>query len=137
MRRTALTIGFTLVVGIVVGVVGTQLLSAQQTGIKRTVLLKKDLTGIEGKEAVLASVELPAGASAGKHYHPGHELGYVLEGSAILMVEGQPPVTLNPGSTYHIDASRVHDAKNSGATAAKLFAVFIVEKGKPLTTPVQ
>ena len=61
------------------------------------------------------------GASAGRHYHDGHEVGFVLEGTAILEVEGQPPIELKPGDHYHIDASKhigaskPHDVRNTGA----------------------
>jgi len=138
MKRSALMLGVTFAVGLAVGAIGTQILNAQQEPFKRTVLLKTDLTGLEGKEGVVVLVELAPGASAGKHYHPGHEVNYVLEGTGILAVEGTPPVTLKPGVTNHIQAKQVHDVTNSGATdPLKLVAFFIAEKGQPLAVPVK
>ncbi len=137
MRRTRLMLVATMAAGISLGVIGTHVLNAQQTGIKRTMLMKKDLAGIEGKEAFMGTAELAPGVAAGKHYHHGHELGYVLEGSGVLEVEGQPPIAFKAGDTYHIDANKPHDARNTGTTPAKVLAIWLVEKGKPLAVPVQ
>ena len=138
MKRTLFVSVLTLAAGIVVGALGTQILNAQQEPFKRTVLLKSDLTGLEGKESVVVLVELAPGASSGKHYHPGHEVNYVLEGTGILEVEGTPPVTLQPGVTNHIQAKQVHNVTNTSATEPlKLVAFFIAEKGQPLAVPVK
>ena len=50
MKRTVVMLTLTLAVGIALGLIGSQVLNAQQMPIKRTVLLKTDLPGIEGKE---------------------------------------------------------------------------------------
>jgi quercetin dioxygenase-like cupin family protein len=138
MKRTLFVSVLTLAVGIVAGALGTQILNAQQEPFKRTVLLKTALTGLEGKESVVVLVELAPGASAGKHYHPGHEVNYALEGTGILEVEGTPPVTLKPGVTNHIQPKQVHNVTNTSATdPLKLVAFFIAEKGQPLAVPVK
>jgi len=67
-------------------------------GVKRTLLLKQDLLGIEGHEASVRIVELSPGAVVGKHYHPGEQLDYVLSGSGTLEVEGKSPLALKSGS---------------------------------------
>lgn len=137
MNRTVVMLTMALVVGIAVGMIGNQVLIAQPP-TKRTELLKTDLAGIEGKEAIVLTVEFPPGAVGGKHYHPGHELTYVLEGSLILEVEGKPPATFKAGELYHIPPKVVHSIKNASTTAPYKFLVFVLfEKGQPLTTPVQ
>lgn len=109
---------------------------AQQSGIKRTLLLKQDLSA-EGREVVMGTAEIAAGGAAGKHYHHGEEVGYVLEGETILEIEGQPPLVLKPGQSYSIPAGKAHDAKAAGEGSTKVLAVYIVEKGKPLAVPVK
>jgi quercetin dioxygenase-like cupin family protein len=137
MKRTLFVSVLILAAGIVAGAFGTQILNAQQEPFKRTVLLKTDLTGLEGKDSVVVLVELAPGASSGKHYHPGHEVNYILEGTGILEVEGTP-VTLKPGVTNHIQAKQVHNVTNTSATGPlKLVAFFIAEKGQPLAVPVK
>jgi quercetin dioxygenase-like cupin family protein len=137
MKRTLFVSVLILAAGIVAGALGTPALNAQQEPFKRTVLLKTDLTGLEGKDSVVVLVELAPGASSGKHYHPGHEVNYILEGTGTLEVEGTP-VTLKPGVTNHIQAKQVHNVTNTSATnPLKLVAFFIAEKGQPLAVPVK
>ena len=57
----------------------------------------KKLEGVAGKEVIMYRVETIPGGVAGRHYHPGPELAYVLEGSLIFELDGQPPVTLKAG----------------------------------------
>ena len=107
-------------VGLAAGWTAATRLEAQQTGIKRTLLLKTELTGIDGREVYLGTAEIAPGASAGRHFHDGHEIGYVLEGAALFEVEGQAPRTLAPGDHYHVDAGKRHDARNTGTAPAKI-----------------
>ena len=138
MRRTALMLGLALAAGIAVGVIGDQVLNAQQEPVKRTVLLRTDLAGMEGKEVLMINVEIAPGAVSGKHYHHGHELAYVLEGSGILEIEGKPPVTLKAGEAAYQPPKQVHEGKNTSTTAPlKTLSIVIAEKGQPITVPVK
>ena len=75
---------------------------------------------------------------AGRHSHPGPEVAYVLEGSLVVEPEGQPPLTLKKGETFHNPAKAVHNAKNGSTTQpAKVLVVLIGEKGALLSTPVK
>ena len=131
MKRTALLVSMTLAVGVALGVIEMQVLHAQQP-LKRTELMKTDLEGIEGQQAVVAVAEFAPGAVVGKHYHPGNEFVYVLEGSVILETEGQPPVTFGPGEIFHNLPTRVHMTKNGSMTEpTKVLSFIISEKGKP------
>jgi quercetin dioxygenase-like cupin family protein len=100
--------------------------------IKRTILQKTDVGG--NQETILGLAEIAPGGSTGKHSHPGIETGYVLEGTAILVMEGMPPIAMNAGTSYLIPAGKVHDAKNTGSVPVKVLATYVVEKGKPLAT---
>jgi len=108
---------------------------AQQTGFKRTLLQQVDLS-VPGREAVTAVAELQPGAAAGRHTHPGEEVGYVIEGTVLVEIEGKPPMTLTGGKAFLIPAGTIHNATNKGSGAARILATYIVEKGKPLATPV-
>jgi quercetin dioxygenase-like cupin family protein len=138
MRRTMIILSLTLGLGIVLGVLGDRFLSAQQQSVKRTELLKTDLEGMAGKEGIMYIAELAPGAVAGKHFHPGPEFAYILDGSLTLEPQGQAPQTFKAGEAFHNPAKIVHDAKNASTTAPAKVLVFLVgEKGQPLATPVQ
>ncbi len=137
MSRTMLVLGLTLVVGVALGVIERQILNAQEP-IKRTELMKTDLERNEGEQAVVAVVEFAPGVVTGKHYHPGHEFAYVLEGSLIVEPEGQPPVTFGPGQVIHNPLNRVHVAKNPSMTKPVKVVQFIIsKKGQPGLVPVK
>jgi quercetin dioxygenase-like cupin family protein len=107
---------------------------AQQPTFKRTELQRGDLSA-SGREAITAVVDFPVGVASGKHTHNGEEIGYILEGTVTVEVDGKPPMVLKPGGVFLIPSGTVHNARNTDAGASKLLANFIVEKGKPLATP--
>ena len=111
-------------------------LYAQQPGFTRKMLQDHDIS-VADRHAVQVVAEFVPGGVAGKHTHPGEELGYVLEGTLQLEVAGQPPRTLKAGDTFFIPANTVHDGKNVGSGPAKVLATYIVEKGKPVASPAK
>jgi quercetin dioxygenase-like cupin family protein len=110
-------------------------LGAQEPPFKRTVLQQGDLS-MAGHEAVTARVDIPQGVSVGKHTHPGEEVAYVLQGTLQVEIDGATK-TVKAGEPFLIPAGKVHDAKNIGTGPAQVLATYIVEKGKPLATPVK
>lgn len=106
---------------------------AQQEGVRRTDLQRHDL-GAPGREVVQVRVDLAEGVEFGRHWHPGEEIVYVIEGSLEYRVEGRPPVTLRAGEVLFIPARTVHAAKNVGRGNGAELATYIVEKGQPLVT---
>jgi quercetin dioxygenase-like cupin family protein len=118
------------------GLWGAQALHAQQPGFTRTPLQDQPL-GDPTRHAVQARAEFAPGVSAGRHTHPGEELSYVLEGTLLLEVDGQPPRTLKAGDSFFVPAGVVHDGKNVGTGPLKVLATYIVEKGKPVATPAK
>ncbi|MFZ5737534.1 MAG: cupin domain-containing protein [Pseudomonadota bacterium] len=108
---------------------------AQQSGIKRTPLQKIEFP--DGYVTVSGLAELPPGGSIGRHTHPGIETGYLLEGEAVMSIDGEPDKHLKAGDSYVIPAGVVHDAKVHGDKGAKVMAVWVVDKTKPLATPAK
>ena len=111
-------------------------LYAQQPGFTRKMLQDQEMS-ISDRHAVQVIAEFVPGGVAGRHTHPGEELGYVMEGTLQLDVEGQPPRTLKAGESFFIPANTVHDGKNVGSGPAKVLATYIVEKGKPGASPAK
>jgi quercetin dioxygenase-like cupin family protein len=112
----------------------TAALIAQNPGIKRTILQRKDIS-MPGREAVVARVEVAPGTFAGRHTHTGEEIGYLMEGEGEVLIEGQPALKLKPGESFIVPAGAKHDAHNTGSTPMKMVTVYLVEKDKPLATP--
>ncbi len=137
MKRVISRMAVIVAIGVAAGAAGIQGLKAQPApSVKRTILLKQDMT-IPGREAVLASVELPPGSAEVRHTHPAEVYGFVQEGAVTLDVEGQPRKSLKAGDVFYIPPGKIHQGFNNGSATAKLSVVFVAEKGKPLTTQVQ
>src|SRR4051812_36472490 len=94
-------------------ILGSQSANAQQ----RSVLSKTDISDTPGKEGVVLSVVIPPGLVGGKHYHPGDEFLYLVEGALTVEVDGKAPVNMKPGETVHIPGKAVHRALNPNANA--------------------
>lgn len=109
--------------------------AAQAPAFKRTVLQQQDIS-FPGHEAVTARADIPAGVSAGRHTHPGEEVGYVLEGTVTIEINGATK-TLKAGESFFIPANTVHNATNSTTSPVAIISTYIVEKGKPLATPAK
>jgi quercetin dioxygenase-like cupin family protein len=116
-------------------ILGATATVAQAPAIKRTVLQRVDIGN--NMELILGIAEIAPGGSTGRHTHFGTETGYTLEGTASLEIEGETPKLLKAGDSYTIGLGKVHDAKVVGDGPAKVLAVYVVEKGKPLATPAQ
>lgn len=104
--------------------------------VKRNIALKQDMT-IPGREAVMAWVEIPVGGAEGKHTHPAEVYVFVLEGTILQEIAGKPDATLKAGDIFYVAPGQVHQAINKGNVPVKLSAVFVAEKGKPLTTKAE
>jgi quercetin dioxygenase-like cupin family protein len=108
--------------------------AAQQAAVTRKVLLQQDLA-VPGYTAALVAVEIPVGGREGKHTHPGTLIAYVQEGVLSLDYEGKPTANYRSGDTFSVEPGKIHEGINNGTTPVKVLAAFVVEKGKPITSP--
>jgi len=137
MRRGGLTVAAVAAIAALIGTFGVSALNAQPAVFKRTVLQRSDLPSTPGREVVQVRADFEPGAAAGKHSHPGEEIGYVLSGTLELRLEGKPPLVLKAGDHFFIPPGVVHDGRNIGKGSASVLTMFIIEKGKPISTPVK
>jgi quercetin dioxygenase-like cupin family protein len=66
----------------------------------------------EGYATVMVVIENVTGAP--RHTHPGLELTYLLEGEAILMVDGRADQPLKPGDWFEVSAGVPHSVQIVG-----------------------
>lgn len=135
MQKPARLVKAALILAVCAGL-GSSALNAQQPGFSRKMLQDQNLSAHE-RHAVQVIAEFAPGVAAGKHTHPGEELGYVLEGMLLLEIEGEAPRTLKAGDSFFVPAGRPHDGKNVGSGPAKVLATYVVEIGKPVASPVK
>lgn len=112
--------------------------SASPAQPKRSILDHHDQTGVPGKEIVIGTAELPAGAVIGWHTHHGDESGYVLKGNLVLKTRGQPDQVLKAGDHFFNPRGAVHSlAAAPGSDGGEALSTWIVDKGKPLAETVK
>lgn len=102
---------------------------------QRTILHRQDVPG-SNHEVLMVLVEVPAHTKVAKHTHPGTVVGYVVEGDYTIAIEGRPARWLQTHEMLEVPSGAVHEEYTTDKPA-KLLAVFTVEKGKPLTVPVE
>ena len=104
-------------------------------GVTRKVLSRTD-GPTAGYETIIMDVTLDAGATVGRHTHPGIESTYVMEGEIELPIQGRPTQMLKAGEAFQIPPETPHAGGKPTTAKTRLLVNYIVEKGKPLATPV-
>jgi quercetin dioxygenase-like cupin family protein len=103
-------------------------------GVTRTVLQQIDYPG-NGFQTISSMVEIAPGAMAALHTHPGLETAYVVEGEAIVSIQGQPDMHVKQGDSFEVPANTPHKVSNpSPDKTYKLLSTLVVERDKPLTS---
>jgi quercetin dioxygenase-like cupin family protein len=146
-RYRKLTVGLLATAGVVGLTAGAILAQSNPPGpaagtqdepIKRTVLFRGDLEGAPGKEIVVFVADLAPGAAGSKHYHPGPEFFYVLEGTLAHEPESGSPHMMKTGAFGSNPNNGVHLIRNPSTTErARAIDFLIAEKGQPIVIPVK
>lgn len=132
------TIGYGAFIAVAVLAIGTGTQTLAQSasndigGIVWTELETLPLASDPMKQESIGIAVIQPNAPAERHSHSENEIGYVLEGEALLEVVGQPTRTIRTGDSFAIPAGRVHRAKPSGTVPLKVVVTYIVAKGQPL-----
>ena len=137
MRRSVGILVIGLAAGAALGVTGGQIVSAQQAHDMRTALLTADLGGVEGYEIHMWRTEIGPGVDGPKHYHPGTECNYVLEG-ALNLEEAGVVVPIKTGEAHCVPPKTVLVPRNASKTESyKSLVVMISPKGQPIAVQVK
>ncbi len=132
MKQVILTLFLIFAGTLGLAIAAGQDLNAQTNGAHVTHLLRVDVAGAEGKEWNVITVELIPGAVDARHFHPGVQVVYVLEGAGVLEVDGKRPVALNLGTVAALGPKEAHVLKNTSQTQAlKVLVIQLIEKGQP------
>ncbi len=122
-----------LLVGIVACVSSSPVAGADETPPPRPkleTLLHAVLEGVDSTEVILSHIDVPAGAAFPRHYHPGEEFVYVLEGSGTAQLKGDEEMQFQAGDVVKIPFERVHWAK-AGAEGFKAIVFRVHRSGRP------
>ncbi len=112
--------------------------TAEPPKAKSTLILEQKLEGLPGFIVQIVLVEGPPGWVGGRHYHPGHLFGYVLEGSYLLNFEDLTSRTVPAGEVFYEAPNSVMRSRNGSSTAWVRDVVFhILREGQPPAVSVE
>jgi len=90
--------------------------------------------GIDNYELIVSRLETIPGWSHGRHYHPGHEIVYVLDGNGTLDLEGKSGQRLQPGTISYVPPGKVHAGRNASPKEMFKFILFRLHaKNQPIS----
>jgi len=78
-----------------------------QPPIERKELLKTVLKNGVFTSADVREIRLQPGQRGGRHLHPCAVLGYIVDGTAVYQIEGEPEQILPAGSAFHEPAGAI------------------------------
>jgi len=121
------------------GAVGGLLADALRAQGLSKVVFKHDLPDLTLKDWAVTAFEVfyGPGERSPAHRHPGITIAYVLEGEIGSKVGDGPEKTYTAGEMFLETPQELHAiSRNASSTRpAKLLAILLAERGKPLTTP--
>ena len=93
-------------------------------------MLRAPLTLADGIEVIVSDVIIPPNATVPRHYHPGEEFLYIIEGSVVHVEEGEPESTLRAGEA-RVLAPEVEHAPRGTEEGARVIVFRVHPKGQP------
>ena len=107
--------------------------SSPPTELKLENLLRMSLADefIPDREIVVSYVEIPPNVTMDRHWHPGEEFHYYLEGEVTIVIDGERSITGTPGTVGHVPFKKMHTAI-TGDKGARILVFRVHTVGKPV-----
>ena len=93
-------------------------------------MLRAPITAAPDLEVLISDVIIPPNSEVPRHYHPGEEFVYVIEGSAVHVEDGKPDRVTQAGDAMVIPPEAVH-APRGGPEGARAIVFRVHLKGQP------
>lgn len=93
-------------------------------------ILRAPLTVADGLEIIISDVIIPPNEATPRHYHPGEEFVYVIEGSVVHVEEEKPEFILKAGETITL-APEVEHAPRGTEEGARVIVFRVHTEGQP------
>ncbi len=98
--------------------------------VKLQTLLKAQLEGVEDTEVIVSKVQIPPNSTLPKHWHPGEEFVYVIEGNVTLWQKGKENITGKAGEVIKVPLKQIHTGI-TGKEGVSLLVFRVHEQGQP------
>ena len=98
-------------------------------------LHRVEVTDASDLQAVMGLIERSGESIGAKHYHPGGEFGFVLEGSVTIVTEREPQATLKAGASFYQPPGEWH-VVSTAPQGAKTVVFRLLKKGEPMIVAI-
>ena len=79
---------------------------------------------------------MSTGGAGLRHWHPGEEIIYILDGQLEYTIDGEGTRTHSAGEAFMVPAETIHAVRSVGGQPGTELATYFVEKGKPFIVVV-
>lgn len=93
-------------------------------------VLRSPLESADGLEVIVQDVYLQADTELPRHYHPGEEYIYVIDGEVTYVQEGEEDRVYRAGEALRIGVGKIHAAK-TGDRPARAIIFRVHREGEP------
>ena len=132
-RRDAVAVAFALLTQ------ATGSAQSQRGQVSQSPVFQHDLPNLtlDGWQVTVSEVPFAPGRVGQTHHHAGFVLAYVLEGTIITKISGQPERAYKAGEMFYEPPGATPEVSRNASNTepAKLLALIFAKKGSTLTTP--
>lgn len=93
-------------------------------------LMRSTLEGVDQTEVIVSRVVVPPHTELPRHWHPGEEFAYVVDGSVTLWQDGEEDIVMNAGDVGKVPLRKVHTAI-TGDEGCELIVFRVHASGEP------
>jgi len=93
-------------------------------------VMKATLTSVEGIEVLISDVVVPPHSGLSKHYHPGEEFAYMIDGSVMYWHDGAEETLIKAGEASAIPKELTHSIR-TGDEPARIIVFRVHPTGQP------
>ena len=108
--------------------------TAQDTPVRAEGLINSPITTAPNHDMLMTRVHISANTTLPMHSHPTEEFLYVLDGEAVLRIEGRDDQLLKAGAAVVIPAGEIHTAVTHDREVVAL-TTRVQPKGQPVAIP--
>ncbi|MEM7327087.1 MAG: cupin domain-containing protein [Pseudomonadota bacterium] len=130
MIRAGGILGLALLLGGCASHTHSQASDAARPAPGSNLILRAPITISDDLEVIISDVVIPPGATVPRHFHPGEEFVYVIDGSALHVEAGKPDQVLSAGDGYVIPPGAEH-APRGGPQGARAIVFRVHKSGLP------
>ncbi|MDJ0708253.1 MAG: cupin domain-containing protein [Leptolyngbyaceae cyanobacterium MO_188.B28] len=111
-------------------------LSGTISGLEINNIVTSQLDLVEGIEVIVSRVDIPPNTTLPKHWHPGEEFIYFMEGSGVMWQKDKADTQVEKGDVFQVPLKQIHTL-TTGESGARVVVFRVHETGQPVRVNVE